>query len=173
MERVNRELGKFFRIFVKNNHTAWACYVPLIQKIINETCHDSAEMTSHELHFNKKPVRPWTKWIKKPVVQGEDKNHEEKIELAAERIRKRGAARKKTHDEKHHEPFRKFKVGEEVLLWANNVSDNEKREIAKFFSKYGGPYTIKRLVGKATYILENENHEERGQFHTPDLLLYK
>ena len=100
VERVNRELGKFSRIFVKDNHTAWACYVPLIQEIINETCHDSTEMTPYELHFNKKPVRPWTKWIKKPAVQGKDKNHEEIIELAAGRIRKQGAARKKAHDER-------------------------------------------------------------------------
>ena len=61
--RVNRELGKFFRIFVKDNHTAWACYVPLIQEIINETCHESTEMTPHELHFNQRPTRPWTRWI--------------------------------------------------------------------------------------------------------------
>ena len=90
--------------------------MPLIQEIINKTCHDSTEMMRHELYFNKKPVRSWTKWIKKPAAQGEDKNHEEKIELAAERIRKRGASRKKTHDEIHQELFRKFEVGEEVLL---------------------------------------------------------
>ena len=36
VESVNRELGK---------------YVPLIQEIINETCHDSTEMMPHELHF--------------------------------------------------------------------------------------------------------------------------
>ena len=68
-------------------------------------------MTPRELHFNKKPVRAWTKWIKKPAVQGKDKNHGEIIELAAERIRKRGAARKKTHDERHQELFRRFEVG--------------------------------------------------------------
>ena len=60
-----------------------------------------------------------------------------------------------------------------MLLRANNVSDNEKKEIAKFFSKYEGPYKIKRPVGEVTYILENQNHEERGQFHTQDLLRYK
>ena len=105
----------------------------------------------------------------KPLSIEESKSHAEKIELAAERMKKRGASRKKIHDERHQELFRKFEVGEEVLLRANNVSDNEKKEIAKFFSKYEGPYKIKRLVGEATYILENENHEERGQFHTHDL----
>ena len=56
VERVNRELGKFFRILIKNNHTAWACYVPLIQEIINETCHDTTAFTPHELHFNLNPA---------------------------------------------------------------------------------------------------------------------
>ena len=69
--------------------------------------------------------------------------------------------------------FKKFEIGEEVLLRANNVSDNEEKEIAKFFSKYESPYKIKRLIGEATYILENENHEERGQFHIQDLVRYK
>ena len=87
VERVNRELGKFFRIFVKDNHTAWACYVPLIQEIINETCHESTEMTPYELHFKQEPRRPWSKWIKKPEITEENRSHEEKIELAAERIK--------------------------------------------------------------------------------------
>ena len=92
VEYVNQELGKFFQIFIKDNHAAWAYYVPLIQEIINQTCHNSTEMTPYELHFNQRPARPWTKWIIKPSVPEEDQSYERKVELAAERIRKRDAS---------------------------------------------------------------------------------
>ena len=70
--------------------------------------------------------------------------------------------------------FRLFEIGEGVLLKANNVSDNEKQEIAKFFAKYEGPYIIQRKVGEATYILHDGiTNQERGQLHTNDLILYK
>ena len=46
---------------VRNNHTSWACYVSMIQEIINETYHDTTEFTPYELHWNKKPNKMWAK----------------------------------------------------------------------------------------------------------------
>ena len=87
--------------------------------------------------------------------------HEEKIIYARTRMEIK-AKRKKRHDNANKSMFRFFEISEEILLKANNVSDNEKQEIAKSFSKYEGPYMIQRKVGEVTYILYNEiTHEER------------
>ena len=61
----------------------------LIQEIINETYHDTTEFTPHELHFNLKPVRVWSKWIQEGSSQGDTMNHEEKIAHAREKMKKK------------------------------------------------------------------------------------
>lgn len=59
VERVNRELGRYFRTFISNQHTNWANYIERIQTCINETVHESTVFTPVELHFNRKRVRMW------------------------------------------------------------------------------------------------------------------
>ena len=53
VERVHRELSRFFRTFVKERHTGWAKYLDVIQKIINETHHETTSFTPIKLHLNK------------------------------------------------------------------------------------------------------------------------
>ena len=72
VERVHRELGRFFRTFVKERHTGWAKYLDVIQKIINETHHETTGFTPIELHLNTKPTRVWEKWIRFTTSKGGD-----------------------------------------------------------------------------------------------------
>ena len=100
----------------------------MIQEIINETYHDTTEFTPYELHWNKKPNKMWAKWY-----QHEDKksemSYEEKINVARENIKKKGEKRKKEFDNKNKNQFLILNEGDEVLLKANNISNNEKKEI--------------------------------------------
>ena len=78
--RVHRELGRFFRTFVKERHAGWAKYIDVIQKIINETHHETMGFTPIELQLNTKPTRVWEKWIAVPPVK--EATREQKIFLA-------------------------------------------------------------------------------------------
>ena len=44
-ERINRQLGNLFRIFVHDQHTKWSRYVNIIESCINEVYHETIEVT--------------------------------------------------------------------------------------------------------------------------------
>ena len=52
-DRVMREIGRLFRTFCKDNHTAWAQHVERIEALLNITTHFSTACTPQELHFGK------------------------------------------------------------------------------------------------------------------------
>lgn len=53
VKRWNRQLGNLFRVFVREQHTKWATYVPIIEACLNETYQETIEMTPHEAHLGK------------------------------------------------------------------------------------------------------------------------
>ena len=55
VERIHRELGRFFRVYMQHAHKGWAKYTEVITKIMNETHHDTTGYTPIELHFIKNP----------------------------------------------------------------------------------------------------------------------
>ena len=85
VERVNKELGRFFRSLVGEKHNSWVNYVDLIQKCINETHHETTEFTPIKLHFNTKPSRFWSKIFKGEFTKN-SQTQEQQISLARERI---------------------------------------------------------------------------------------
>ena len=151
-------MGKFFRILIKNHHTAWAYYVPMIQDIINEACHDITEYIPYELHFNKEPSRLWDNWVPKSGLQ--TISHEEKNSLARTRMLKAADKRKRKHDETNKNLFRTFSIGDEVLLKANNVSDNEKKRLQNSFrnmkahTQYQGHWVRRRTSSPSVRLKE-------------------
>ena len=85
VERVNKELGRFFRTLIGENHGAWLRYLNLIQRCINETHHETTDVTPMELHLGMKPTRFWTN-ILGVNLQNPTILHEKQIVLARERI---------------------------------------------------------------------------------------
>ncbi|OXU18657.1 hypothetical protein TSAR_012728 [Trichomalopsis sarcophagae] len=43
VERVNKEIGRFFRTLVSDQHTAWANWLPFVQSCLNESHPDTTE----------------------------------------------------------------------------------------------------------------------------------
>lgn len=170
VERIHRELGRFFRTLVRDKHASWARHVKDIQEIMNEVHHDSTNYTPIELHLGLKPKRLWEKWLDIPTTAHE-LPIDRKIYLARESMHKRlkNKADKKNKVNKHF----KFDIGDLVLVKAQNVSNAVENKIAKFFSVYEGPYRIVKKISSDTYLLFDEKCcKERGTFHVKLLKYY-
>ena len=64
VERVNRELARFFRTFLPaDKHESWYNWIEEMETILNESYHDTIETTPHEALVGTKPKRIWEKWI--------------------------------------------------------------------------------------------------------------
>ena len=135
-----KTLGNFFRVMTKNKHTSWPNYVQIIQNIINEIHSEATGFTPIELQLNKKPTRFWKNYLS-TNNENNDLKYEEKLFLAKERIRKK----REDSNNKANEgrTIIKFNVGDKVLLKANNLSNNENNEFAKFMNLYVGPKRAK------------------------------
>ena len=171
VERTNRELERFFRTFLPiNEHNSWYNYVEKIEIILNESYHDTIEMTPHEALKGEKPRRFWKELL--PLIQEPAKyKQKEIIQLIREKIKTKGE--KRTMQLNKNKKGITFEEGEQILVKACNVANAAAGRVAKFLALYEGPYTIKKKIARNTYILTNTNTiKERGQFHATDLKHY-
>ena len=160
VERIQRELSRFFRSLVKENHSSWWSWIKIIKSCTNETHHDTAEFTPIELHFNKKPKRAWKNWLNFPPY-GPETDYEIKLELAKNNISENGLKRAAKFNKDHR--LTALKEGDTVLVEAINESDPRRKILKKFLQIYEGPYQIKKQIRPGTFILWNpESKEERG-----------
>ena len=170
MERIHRELSRYYRFLIRENHRSWWSWFTIIESCINETYHKTTEFTPMELHLNKKPKQAWENWLNF-LTSYSKINYEKKIELAKDKISRKGKNRALEFTEAHR--LTALKKGDYVLVKAVNEWDPKKKILKKFLQIYEGPYEIKKQVRPGTYILWNpESQEERGMLHTQDLKLY-
>ena len=67
VERIHRELSRFFRSVIGENHASWWTWITIIETCINGTTYyETTEYTPIELHLNKKPKRAWGNWLNFP-----------------------------------------------------------------------------------------------------------
>ena len=137
-------------------------------KIINEPHHDTAGYTPLELHFNKKPTRIWEKYLK--TENTDDTSYERRLFLARERMH--GQVQTRADKKNRNRVHKEYEIGEKILLKSLNVSSSENEQVHKFFYVYEGPCTIKKRVGKDTYIIIIDNGKEKGQFHMKNMKPY-
>ena len=166
---MNREIGRFFRTFISEQHTKWAEYITIIATCINNVHHETTQETPVQLHFNCTPSREWKKFLSPIPSQKAEKTHEERIALAREHIYKKGIRRSEKINKKRY----KYNVNDEALLRTPAVSSAEEKKIAKMFDLYTGYFIITKIVDEYTYILIDPNTgEERGMFHADVLKPY-
>ena len=168
-ERTMRELGRFFRAFCSDRHTAWARYVKDINALLNVTTHSVTGYTPHELHYNKKPTSKIRSLIRFPNEQV--RSHEIKIHLANQRTMEACKRREKTRKRRKIVPL---KIGDLVLLRVPKLSSALDRTIAKFFHLFYGPYEIARMFNENGFELSEIRHSERvvGRYNRADLRVY-
>lgn len=129
VERVNREIARFFRTFLPpERYSSWYVYLETIETIMNESYHGITEIPPHEALRKEKPTRFWEKWLKHvPTMQ--NRAYEEQVRLIRDRIKTKGEKRNalKNKDKVNKE----YHIGEEVLLKACNISSVIEGKVAK------------------------------------------
>ena len=169
VERVNKEIGRFFPTVTGHKHGGWAHWVPFVETCLNEIYHETTEFTPIELHLGTIPTHFWEKWLT-PLVKREIPLGT-KIMLARDRIKKkRGTHAIKENTDAHGTRYR---IGDLILANACNLSNAADNLIAKFLSLYEGPYVIDEQRGSSTFKLVNPNtRETRGVFYVSNFRLY-
>ena len=153
-ERVNKELGKYLRIYCHNQHNKWAEYLPFFEKAINENYSEATSYTPIELEEDRMPTRFWKNYINKPTNFNVPVPLSVKVEYAKQRIIARGNKRIERFNLTHK--LQQFNVGEIVLLKANPVGKRSENTAKKFFRLYNGPYILSQRVGRHTFIVYDE-----------------
>ena len=173
VERVNRELARFFRTFLPvDRHESWYNWIEEIETILNESYHDTIEITPHEALLGTKPKRIWEEWIPQMEYKRSQNSQTELTRIIREKIKTKGE-RRNTRINKDKIALT-FEPGDLVLVKACNVANAAAGKVAKFLSLYEGPYKVKKRIARNTYILSStETERERGQFHAVDLKLYR
>ena len=168
-ERVNKELGKLFRIYCHENHAIWPEYLPFFEEAINGNYHHTTGFTPIELESGRAPRRFWHRYMDKPVTQNLPIPLQCKIGIAKERIIRKGARRaerfNRTHKLKH------FAEGERVLIRANPVGSRPENKAAKFYRLYKGPYVLQRQLAPHTFIVVDPANNDRviGKYHAASM----
>ena len=171
VERVNRELSKFFRILLAElKHSSWYDKLQIIEDILNETHHDTTEITPMEIMLKKKPARFWRKWLPSQEIN-QQPTYEQKLVWTQDRIRMKGIPRaEKTNAGQKITTYQK---NEQVLGKAYNLSDKALKRTAKFMSVFEGPFIVDKIIREGTYLITDpKSHRERGIFHAHDLRKY-
>jgi transposase InsO family protein len=168
-ERVNRQLGNLFRVFVKEKHTKWAQYLKIIETCLNETVHETTQTTPYAAQFGEPPKREWRQYIDMEVIKEEPVIKQQDIFLRIKNKREREAHK---FNQKHK--ITKFNVGDLVLVKAYHLSDAMNKIVSKFCELYEGPYRIRTVLSTSTYVLEhlNEPSKLRGTFNVRQMKPY-
>ena len=92
VERIYRELSRFFKSLIGENHGLWWSWINIIESCMNENYHETTEFTPIELHLNKKPKRAWENWLhfhqNSPNI-----SYERELQMAKDNISRKGKNR--------------------------------------------------------------------------------
>lgn len=164
-ERVNKELGRLFRIYCCENHNTWPQYIKFFEKTINENYNYTTGYTPVELESGQRPTRVWSNILKSLSTANMPLPDHLKNAEAKARIEKATRNRAEKFTQSHKMVV--FEVGEKVLLKANPVGKSSDNTAKKFFRLFDGPYTLSEKVGKNTFIVfDNNKNKTVGKFHS-------
>lgn len=166
-ERINRQLGNYFRVILQDKHTNWSRQLKTIEALINESFHETIGMTPYQAHYGRVPIRSWTRYLDKDIFKLGEEDQSEKIYL---RIKEK---RQKEADKINQRvKLTEFDVGDKVLIKTNPISDAARNIVAKFCSLFAGPFVVHRKLGKATYELAGLTGKPRGTFNVRQMKKY-
>ncbi|XP_023288921.1 uncharacterized protein LOC111674083 [Orussus abietinus] len=143
VERTNRELARYFRTFLNNQHSRWADWLDVLEDGINHAYHEATGCIPMQLHDDIRPPRPWERWL-----ESYPRNiaHPERLVFAYKNITREGRRRAQRFNKQHK--ITEYNVGDLVLVRALNVSKPEKNISAKFLPLYERPYEVARITAE-------------------------
>ena len=165
-----KELGRFFRSYCSDKHTAWTLRLDQINLWLNYALHSTAGYTSYELHFGKKPYDAICSKINFPPECS--KPHEVITKIANPRTREayeRRVAKQKSYSKVS------INIGDLVLLRVPHQYSALDRKISKFFHLYYGPYRIARAFNFNAFELVDMNDPSQiiEHYNRSDFRKYK
>jgi hypothetical protein len=170
-ERVNKELGKLFRIYCQQHHSNWPKYLEFFEEAINNSHNVTTGYTPIELHSEVKPKRMWDGHITRLPSSSVPVPAHIKHKNAGEKIKRSAEQRAHRFNEQHR--LVRFEPGERVLIRAANVGKSEENTAKKFFPLYRGPFLLKEQVGKNTFLVyDEENQKNLGNYHASQIRKY-
>ncbi|KAK9687824.1 Aspartyl protease [Popillia japonica] len=156
-ERIIKEIIKYMRILLQDNHQLWARNLPKVEYILNNTPSTIHERSPIEIMCLENPHRPWN--------AAELSNYQEIYLEAKEKLLKK----KRKWEAKTNEQRRKlnlYKINDLVLLKNHRVIDKKNKQVAKFMKPYVGPFRITNTFGNATYELSYTDQDKvKGRYH--------
>lgn len=162
VERINKEIGRLLRTYIKEKHTIWANLIPQIQLLINSIPHKVTGFPPILLQLGRYPKSIIRELIVFPPLAAPPLAYLHSIAL--KRIEK---SQEKYDKNKGNQSYQQpYKVGDLVLLKDNRSSSTLDATIYKFFNIYCGPFTIKLAYGDGNYELEGEKKKKIGKFNT-------
>lgn len=156
-ERYIKEVSKYLRILVHENHEQWEENLTQIEKFINNTPNTVTEQPPILLMKNIYPERPWVTEV--------SENYNELLEQVGKRLYKNSERTIKRRMKKIKNPT-VFKKGDLVIVKALRVPNKGENKCARLQLPYEGPYLIENEQGVNSYILREQNNGKiRGIFN--------
>lgn len=170
VERTMRELSRLLRTYTHHSHKGWSLYLPLIEKIYNETTHSSTGEIPLRLHLGREPERFWDKWLKKREPRIEPR--EQTISRVYGRLEKIG--RERSDKLNRGQQLISYRLGDLVLLKSANKSEAIDAVTAKLLPLYEGPYQVVMSLHECSYVLSDPSGKKKlkGTYHISSLRPY-
>ena len=148
-ERVNKELGRIFRVYCHTKHTTWPSFVGDIERTYNNTIHCSTGLAPNEVIFGKSPNYSLDKHLKGCVLPTRTK--EEIKELVRKNLTSNAIKRQRFYNV--NKRLVTYELGTLVKLKKITQSNLLKKQIKKFALLYEGPYVVAAAPYSNTYTL--------------------
>ncbi|UYV76039.1 hypothetical protein LAZ67_13002298 [Cordylochernes scorpioides] len=171
-EKLNGIIKNGIRIYLDDDHAEWPRFVKTATFAYNSSIQSSTQVTPHKLIFGveprtsldvglptvDEPVKTYDEYVTNRILENERLK-----KIADENYRDRTMMTKCQYDLANRDRFRKFEVGDLVLL---ESSRRKPGKTEKFLPKYVGPYVITDRIKETTYRLrpqDGRNENSRRQ----------
>lgn len=168
-ERFHRDLGNMLRIYCHNKHTSWADVLARIENAHNDTVHGSHGYTPNYLMFGKRYKSNIEN--KNLKIIETDESLEEARKNAYLNLKKNSEIRVRSFNKSN--TLIEYKIGQLVKLRTYPKSDMTKKQCAKLFYKYEGPYVVAARPYENTYtLMEPDCNKIKGNYNAYNLERY-
>lgn len=168
-ERVNKELGRIFRIYCHEKHTKWPKFLKDIERTYNNTMHCTTGFSPNEVVFGKQPQYSLDKYMRQSKIP---KLTEEEVRDAVRENQVRNAEkRQQFYNIKKR--LVTYEIGTFVKLKRYTQSSLLKKQTKKFSLLFEGPFIIAGVPFSNTYTLVDPKTKEiRGDYSAIHLARY-
>lgn len=157
-ERYLKEVGRILRTYIpESKHNTWDKYISYAEYIINNNFNEAIKYIPQELVQGKKLAHIIFKYVKFPSQQFLlDSSDLIKRNIAA-RFAKQSYSnpKNKCNSDFVKRPAKIYNVGQKVLIKNFVLSNKLKKFCSKFANKWKGPYVVKKVLLKGSYLLQH------------------